>query len=147
MRPIVRFAAVLVLLAACGEGPLSPGSFTLDGSWSGRAFPLALRMELDQDAENRVTGTGRIVALEEVLDTVRMDGVLDTVRIDTISIDSVQVDVRGQWDYPRFTLRLVSEGFADARYEGNWAAQPDTITGTLRGSGFDASIPIIRQDD
>lgn len=149
MRPQLKFAAVLVLLAACGEGPLDPGEFTLEGTWLGRTFPYELSLALEQNGENDVTGAGEIRFLEQLLetDTLGLDPLtIDTVLIDTVVVDQVAVQPSGRWDYPEFTLTLRAEGFADARYEGRYGTSPDSIPGTLTGSGFDAqSIRIIRQ--
>ena len=74
MRPYFRFAAAFALLAACGEGPLDPGDFTLEGSWRGRGFPFELALTLEQDGDNRVTGTGEVRSLREILETVVIPG-------------------------------------------------------------------------
>lgn len=150
MRPTPKFAAVLALLAACGEGPLEPGAFTLDGSWLGREFPYELALELRQDGGNRVTGDGEIRTLRELLetDTTSLDPlVIDTLVIDTLVADRVAVDVAGDWEYPDFVLRLGAEDYADAEYAGRFGGtSPDSVSGTLRESGFDgASVPIVRQ--
>jgi hypothetical protein len=147
MRPIHRFALLLPLLAACGEGPTDPGDYSLEGTWRG-GFPLELELDLEQDGDNRVTGGGFVRALEEELETVPDPD--DPARVDTVSIDTVvtgtvEFDVRGDWDYPAFELRLYSEGYADAEYAGSFTA-PDSIGGTLRGSGFGSeAIVITRQ--
>lgn len=149
MRPIHRFALLIGLLAACGEGPVHPGSFTLDGTWEGRGFPYELRLELDQDRANRVRGTGEARLLREVLETVVVSTdppVLDTVFIDTVAADTVRFDVSGEWDHPQFRLRLRAEGYADAEFEGNFT-QADSIRGVLRGSGFpNPTITVVRQE-
>lgn len=149
MRPIHRFALLLPLLAACGEGPTDPGDFSLEGTWRG-GFPLELELQLEQDGENRVDGTGVVRALEERLETVpdpQDPAKVDTVSIDTVVTATVDFDVDGDWDYPSFELRLHSEGFADAEYAATFAAA-DTARGSLRGSGFgNANIQIIRQDE
>jgi hypothetical protein len=148
MRPYLKFAAVLALLAACGEGPLDPGDYTLEGTWLGRGFPFELFLALEQDGDNRVTGTGEVRALVERLETVVVPGdppTLDTILIDTIATDTVRFDVGGRWRYPAFTLRLTAEGYAEGEYAGTYAAA-DSIAGTLRGSGFNgAAIRIVRQ--
>lgn len=150
MRPIHRFAVVVTLLAACGEGPTDPGDYSLDGSWRG-GYPLELDLELEQDGDNRVTGSGQVRALQERLETVVVSDsprVIDTLSIDTIVTGQVGFDVAGDWDYPTFELRLRSEGYADAEYAGTFTSTtPDSIRGTLRGSGFgNATIVITRQD-
>jgi hypothetical protein len=149
MRPIHRFALLLPLLAACGEGPTDPGDFSLEGTWLG-GFPLELQFDLEQDGENRVTGTGLLRRLEERLETVVVSQdpiVLDTVLIDTVATATVDFDVSGEWDYPGFELRLRSEGYADAEYAASFTAA-DSVRGTLRGSGFaNATVDIARQDD
>ena len=150
MRPYLKFAAVFALLAACGEGPLEPGPFTLEGSWLGRGFPYELAMQLEQDNENNVTGDGELRSLEEVLetDTISLDPFrTDTVVIDTLVVDRVAVEVSGDWDYADFVLTLRAEDFADVEYAGRFGrTSPDSVTGNLRGSGFtNQSVPIIRQ--
>jgi hypothetical protein len=149
MRPIHRFAVLLTLLAACGQGPTDPGPYSLAGSWRG-GYPIELEFDLNQDGENRVTGTGFVRALQEQLETVvvtESPRVIDTVSIDTIVTAQAGFDVAGDWDYPTFELRLRSEGFADAEYAGSFTSTtPDSIRGTLRGSGFgSASVVITRQ--
>ena len=150
MRPIRRFAVVLTLLAACGQGPTDPGDYSLDGAWIG-GFPLEMELDLDQDGDNRVTGSGELRALEERLETVVVSEeprVVDTVSIDTVVTASVDFDVAGDWDYPTFELRLRSEGYADAEYAGTFTSTtPDSIRGSLSGSGFgNATIVITRRD-
>lgn len=149
MRSQLKFAAVIALLAACGEGPLEPGPYTLEGTWLGRAFPYELSLALEHNGENDVTGTGEIRSLEQRLetDTTSLDPlVIDTLLIDTVVVDQVAVTPSGRWDYPDFVLALRAEGFADAEYAGRYGASPDSVAGTLSGSGFGSlSIPIIRQ--
>ncbi|HEX6041998.1 hypothetical protein [Longimicrobium sp.] len=149
MRPQLKFAAALALLAACGEGPLDPGAFTLRGQWIGRGFPYELALNLDQDGANRVDGDGEIRSLRQRLetDTISLDPlVTDTVLLDTVIVDRVAVEVLGDWDYPDFVLTLRAADYADAQYEGRFGGtSPDSIGGTLRGSGFpDVSIPLVR---
>jgi hypothetical protein len=148
MRPAVRFALLLPVLAACGEGPLDPGPYSLDGAWLGRDYPYELSLDLEQDGDNRVSGTGELARLEEVLETaINPDDPtdLDTVSIDTIVTGTVEFEVDGDWDHPDFELRLRAEGYADAVYDAAFA-DPDTVRGTLQGSGFtNPAIEIIRQ--
>jgi hypothetical protein len=148
MRTIHRFALLLPVLAACGTGPLDPGQFALDGEWLGRTHPYELSFSLEQDGDNRVTGTGQLKGLRERLETVvdpdDPDG-LDTVSIDTVVIGTVDFDVDGEWDHPSFDLRLTSEGFAGATYDATYT-DVDSIRGSLLGSGFtNATIVIARQ--
>jgi hypothetical protein len=149
MRPIHRFALLLPLLAAC-EGPLDPGDFNLDGTWQGRSYPFDLSFSLEQDGDNNVTGTGRLLGLQEVLETVVVTPeplVLDTVSIDTVVVGTTDFDVSGDWDYPDFELTLRGEGFADAVYDAAFV-HADSIRGTLQGSGFtNPTIVIARQPD
>lgn len=151
MRPYLKFAAVLALLAACGEGPLEPGPFTLEGSWLGQAFPYELALQLEQDGDNNVSGDGEIRSLEELLetDTLSLDPFrTDTVSIDTVVVEQVAVEAAGDWDYPDFVLTLSAEDYADAEYAGRFGStSPDSVSGTLQGSGFgNTSIRIIRQN-
>lgn len=151
MRSFTKFAAVLVLVAACGEGPLEPGAFTLDGSWLGRDFPYEMALELEQSGDNTVTGSGELRFLEELLDTdtTTVDSVVvvDTVLIDTVVAERATVDVSGDWDYPDFVLTLSSGDFADVEYAGRFGStSPDSVSGTLNRSGFSADpLPIVRQ--
>ncbi|WP_420127153.1 hypothetical protein [Longimicrobium sp.] len=148
MRTIQRFALLLPVLAACGTGPLDPGPFTLEGSWLGRDYPYELSFELEQDGDNRVTGTGRLTGLAEILETVvNPDDPtdVDTTSIDTIATGTVTFDVDGDWNHPDFDLELTSAGYAGALYDARFANR-DTVRGNLRGSGFsNPEIEIIRQ--
>ncbi|HEX6370835.1 MAG TPA: hypothetical protein VF006_18095 [Longimicrobium sp.] len=150
MRAIHRSALLVPLLAACGTGPLDPGPYSLEGAWLGRSYPFELSFDLRQDGDNQVTGTGRLLGLEEVLETVVIGTdptVLDTVSIDTVVTGSVEFDVDGEWDHPNFELRLTSEGFSEASYDAAFT-DADSVRGTLRGSGFtNPAIVIIRQPD
>jgi hypothetical protein len=151
MRPFLKFAPALALLAACGDGPLQPGPYTLDGTWMGTGLPYQLFLELDQDGENRVDGTGEIRALRVDVVTApdpENPGETVVVSVDTVVVDRVQVEVSGDWDYDTFTLFLSAEGFADVAYNGRFtAATPDVVTGTLVGSGFENAVSINRQTD
>jgi hypothetical protein len=147
MRAFFRFAPVLAVAAACGEGPLEPGPFTLQGTWQG-GYPYQLFLVLEQDGDNGVTGTGEIRSLQEVLevDTVKLAPLkLDTTLIDTLLLDQVAVDAEGKWHHPDFVLTLRSEGFAEVEYDARFA-DADTVAGTLQGSGFgNQTARIIRQ--
>lgn len=152
MRTRFRFAAALLLLAACGEGPLAPGRFAVDGTWLGRGFPYELALQLDQDADNRVTGQGEVRGLREVLtlDTLELDPLtVDTMR-DTVYTDTARFSVAGRWDFPTFTLIFSTPGFADATYTATYVREgdetlPDSLTGRLEGSGFgSAAVPVGR---
>ena len=150
MRAFLRFAPILAVVGACGEGPLDPGPFTLEGTWLGRGFPYELFLLLEQDADNRVTGDGEIRSLEELLetDTLQLSPLrTDTTFIDTVVVDQVAVEADGRWDHPDFLITLRSEGFDDVEYDARFASQ-DTVTGTLQGSGFEgSSVRIVRQED
>lgn len=152
MRTALRFTAVLLLLAACGEGPLQPGRFAMDGRWLGRGFPYELALDLSQDADNRVRGSGEIRGLRErlTLDTVALEPLtVDTMR-DTLYTDTVRFSVDGRWDFPSFTLGFSADGFAGAAYAATYVRMGDTtladsLTGSLAGSGFEgATVPIGR---
>ena len=151
MRSFTKFAAVLALLAACGEGPLDPGAFTMEGTWQGRAFPYELSLELEQDGENKVSGSGEVRGLRERLETTpdpEDPSRLDTTLIDTIIADRLAVDVDGTWDYPDVILRLRAADHDDAVYDAQFGTSPDTVAGTITGSGFENNtIRIIRQPD
>jgi hypothetical protein len=144
MRTTLLLAAALVFFSACGgDGPLAPGRFTLEGAWEGRAFPYALELELRQDRDNRVTGTGRLHGLRERLqmDTVQQEPlVVDTLR-DTLVSSTVDVDVTGEWGFPAVILGLSAPGTAPAIYAGAFVSRdnvplPDSLAGQLAESGF-----------
>jgi hypothetical protein len=150
MRTIHRFALLVPLLAACGTGPLDPGAFTLEGSWLGRSYPYELSFDLEQDGDNRVSGTGTLVGLEEVLETAPDPDdptEVDTLSIDTVTTGSVEFDVDGNWNHPEFELRLRSQGYADALYAAAFT-DADSVRGSLQGSGFtNPIIVIVRQSE
>lgn len=149
MRSFTKFAAVLVLVAACGEGPLEPGAFTLDGSWLGRAFPYEMALELEQAGDHAVTGDGELRFLEEsvAFDTVSLEPIRVDTLFDTTVVRRVPLDVAGDWDYPDFVLALRSGEFADVEYAGRFGStSPDSVSGTLNESGFNGTtLPIVRQ--
>ncbi|HEX6912016.1 MAG TPA: hypothetical protein VF142_16560 [Longimicrobium sp.] len=150
MRPQLKLAAVLALLAACGDGPTDPGAFTLEGSWLGRAFPYELALELEQDGDNNVTGEGEVRSLREDvdIDTLTLDPfVTDTTR-DTVVVNRVAVDASGEWGYQDFVLTLRAADYADVTYAGRFGTtSPDSVGGSLQGSGFGANttMPLVRQ--
>lgn len=148
MRTRHRFALLLPLLAACGTGPLDPGPFTLEGAWLGRTYPLELSLELEQDGDNRVSGTGQLRGLEEVLEVAPNPDdptEVDTLSIDTVVTGTVNFDVDGDWDHPNFELRLTREGYAEANYDAAFT-DADSVRGTLQGSGFsNPTIEIVRR--
>lgn len=152
MRTTLRFVAVLLLLAACGEGPLQAGRFAMDGRWVGRGFPYELALELEQDGDNRVSGTGEIRGLRErlTLDTLELDPLTVDTTADTLYTDTVRVEVGGTWEFPTFTLALTADGFAGAAYAATYVRMGDTtladsLTGRLEGSGFaNHAVPIGR---
>lgn len=154
MRTRLRFALPVLLLAACGgDGPLAPGPFSVEGRWVGRGFPYELALDLSQDGDNRVTGTGEVRGLRERirLDTLELDPlVVDTVAVDTIAADTVRFQVAGRWEFPSFQLRFFSPGMAEAEYAATYPTVegtqlPDSLAGTLTGSGFSSSaVPLGR---
>jgi hypothetical protein len=143
MRAIVRFAVLLPLLAACGEGPVAPGRFTAEGRWLGRTFPYELALDLGQDRDNRITGTGEVRGLREILylDTLELEPlVVDTAR-DTVYADTVRFQVAGRWSFPAVDLTFFAPGYGEAAYAGSFptregTAVPDSLPGRLTGSGF-----------
>src|SRR5688572_9980675 len=149
MRSHLKFGAVLALLAACGEGPLEPGLFTLEGSWLGRGYPYELALDLQQDEENNVTGDGELRSLREDVwfDTTQLEPLVVDTTYDTVVVQRAPVDVSGDWDYPDFVITLRSQEYADVEYAGRFGTtSPDTVAGTLTGSGFTGqSIRILRQ--
>lgn len=143
MRSVLRAAAVplAVLLGTggCGNSPLAPGLFTLEGEWVGRAYPYELSLSLNQDADNRVRGEGELRGLGT-------RPIAGTARLDTIISTRAPVDARGKWDYPSFTLRLAADEYADIRMAGSFASA-DSVRLTLTGSGFSGTaITLVRTD-
>lgn len=144
MRSVLRAAAVplAVLLGTggCGNSPLSPGLYTLEGVWSGRGYPYELSLDLNQDADNGVRGEGELRGL------ATRRSAADTPRLDTIVATRAPVGVRGKWDYPAFNLALEADTYADIRMAGRFAGA-DSMTVTLTGSGFSGTaITLVRTD-
>ena len=139
MRLPIRVLALLpfaVLAAACGDGPLQAGVFELDGAWQGRAFPYELSLTFEHDDENQVTGSGELrgLAVRSTEETA-----------DTVVATRADVDVRGRWNYPEYTLTLQSADFHPVTMQSRQAKR-DTIDATLRGSGFEGvQIKLVRQ--
>ncbi len=151
MRSQLKLAAVLALLAACGDGPTDPGAFTLEGSWLGRSFPYELSLDLDQDGDNNVRGDGEVRSLREDvdIDTISLvPFVTDTTR-DTVIVNRVAVQVRGDWGYQDFVLTLRAADYADVTYAGRFGStSPDSVSGSLQGSGFgNTTLPIVRRSN
>lgn len=146
-RPFLLGALAAAVALGCGDGPTDPLSFSLEGSWLGRGYPYELALDLDQDGENRVTGTGEIRGLTRrvlLVDTITVDPLDTDTAWDTLVAVRQPVRVRGDWGYPSFTLALGADGFGDAELAGTFAAS-DSIGSTLRGSGFPGvSIPLRR---
>ncbi len=153
MRALSRFALVIVLLAACGgDGPLAPGRFTVEGRWLGRTYPYELSLDLAQDRENRVTGTGLVRGLAERvrLDTVEVDPLrVDTVAVDTVVTASASFAVGGRWSFPAVDLVLTAPGTAPAELALSFVTRDnvplaDSLAGRLSGSGFGIDIRLGR---
>jgi hypothetical protein len=126
-------AFALAALAACEGDALDVGSFSVDGTWTG-------------NAEFIVAGTP--------VDTARYTFVLDLDQAgrDVSGSGEVQteartlaVEVDGRWDYPRVDLVLSASGFAALVFNASFAT-PDSLKGTLAGSGFNGTtLNLVRQ--
>lgn len=134
IRPPLAVLAIVAALAAlaCGDGPLDVGAFSVEGVWAGSAKfqvgagPDSARyeftLELDQ-SERDVSGSGEVVTDAETL----------------------EVEVDGRWEFPSVSLVLSAPEFAGVGFDATFAT-PDSLKGTLNGSGFNAvPLTIIRQ--
>ena len=130
-KTLAALLAALLFATACGDDPLDIGSFSVEGDWLGSAKfaagggspPDTARyhfvLELEQ-TERDITGAGEIRAPADTLD----------------------VEVEGVWDYPNVDLVFRAGGdFAPLVYTSTFAT-PDSLKGTLTGSGF-ASVPLV----
>jgi len=131
MRIRTPLAALAVVAAlACGDGPLDVGSFSVEGRWLGTAtFAVGADsarydfvLDLEQ-AERDVSGSGEVITLAETL----------------------EVEVDGRWRYPDVDLVLSAPDFTPVAFDATFAT-PDSLKGTLSGSGFDGvALTIVRQ--
>lgn len=130
--------ALLGVLIACNDNPFLPGSFAVDGRWTGSVLAgsdddtvrFHFDLDLTQD-ENDLSGTGE-------------------VRTGTATFP---VEVEGTWEYPSVDLVLRSDTTAPLRFDGAFdvdtvprpapdsvsdvVTRSDTIAGTLSGSGLE----------
>lgn len=135
-KTLLLAGAAAALLAACGGSDLDIGVFSVDGTWAGTTrLPVPATedpadsaeydfvLQLDQ-SERDVSGSGEVQAGAQSLD----------------------VDVRGRWDYPRVDLVFTAPEFASVVFQSNFGATRDSLKGTLTGSGFSgATLNLIRQ--
>ena len=123
-------AAAVFFLAACQEDPLDIGNRSLTGAWRGDAeIAIALDtaryafvLDLEQD-ERDVSGTAEVTSGSETL---------------TLEVD-------GEWVYPDVELRFSAPQYATLVFTGRFGASPDSVGGTLTGSGFNSTPFFIRR--
>jgi hypothetical protein len=132
-RAVLAALAVLALLA-CGDGPLDVGAFSVEGSWTGNA--------------RFAVGAG------PTADTARYDFVLDLEQTEAdisgsgqvvTDAETLEVEVDGVWEYPSVSLVLSAPEFIGVDFDATFAT-PDSLKGTLSGSGFNSvALTLIRQ--
>lgn len=123
-------AAAAFFLAACQEDPLDVGNRSLTGEWRGNAEIVialdtaryAFVLDLEQD-ERDVSGSGVVTSDDE----------------------SLEVEVDGEWAYPDVELRFSAPEYATLVFTGRFGASPDSVGGTLSGSGFSNTPFFIRR--
>lgn len=126
----IALAAAVLVLGACQEDPLDIGNRSLTGEWRGAAQIVialdtaryAFVLDLEQD-ERDVSGTGVVTSGDE----------------------SLEVDVDGEWQYPDVELRFSAPEYATLVFTGRFGASPDSVGGTLNGSGFNNTPFFIRR--
>jgi|GEM_PF-1909046 len=137
MRKTLLLAGMAAALAAaaCGGEQLDIGNFAVDGQWAG-----TVRLP--------------VTATEDPADSARYDFTLDLDQSErdisgdgevSTAAESLDIDVRGRWEYPDVDLLFTAPEFASVAFDAAFATR-DTLKGTITGSGFAAApLVLIRQ--
>ena len=124
MNSFLRNTATLPLLlvlmlstAACSENPVEDEDPSLTGRWSGQTTiggtPLSMEIQM-QENNGSVNATGNMVFVEPLA-----------------------ITATGVYNFPSLSLTVRSSGFADMSFAGELGADGNSISGSMRGSGFD----------
>lgn len=132
MKRFIRNTAVVALLIAasatsfaCSDNPVEADP-VLTGRWFGQTTvqgtPLSMELQL-QESGGSVNAAGTMVFVEPLA-----------------------VTATGVYNFPSLSLTVRSSGFADLSFTGELGADGNSISGSMRGSGFDNfSITLRRQ--
>jgi hypothetical protein len=137
MRKTLLLAGIFAALAAaaCGGEQLDVGSFDVDGRWAGTARLPVTATENPADSARY----NFVLNLEQSERDISGDGTIST------EAESLDIDVRGRWDYPNVDMIFTAPEFASVAFDAAFATR-DTLRGTITGSGFAATpLVIIRQ--
>jgi hypothetical protein len=138
MRKTLLLAGIFAALAAaaCGGEQLDVGRFAVDGRWAGTARLPITATENPADSARY----DFLLDLEQSERDISGDGEVST------DAESLDIDVRGRWDYPSVDMIFTAPEFASVAFDATYGANRDTIRGTITGSGFAATpLVIVRQ--
>ena len=124
MNTLSRLTQKLVLLIflsgsllAYSDNPVEPDEPTLTGRWTGQTtiqgVPLSMDVQL-QDNGGSISGAGTMVLVEPLA-----------------------ITTTGVYNFPSVTLTVRSNDFDDMSFTGDLGADGNSISGGMRGSGFD----------
>lgn len=120
IQSIKTLALMIVIsasLVACSDNPVEPDVPSLTGRWAGQTsiqgVPLSLDVQL-QDNDGSVSGAGTMVLVEPLA-----------------------ITTTGVYNFPSLTLTVRSNDFDDMSFTGELGADGNSISGGMRGSGFD----------
>lgn len=123
---VVALAMLLLTTAACSDNPTEDDEPVLTGRWFGQTtvqgVPLSMEVQM-QENNGIVNATGNMVFVEPLA-----------------------ITASGVYNFPSLSLTVTSTGFADLSFTGELGADGNSISGSMRGSGFDNfSITLRRQ--
>ncbi len=117
--------ALTLTSAACSDNPVEADP-SLTGRWFGQTTiqgtPLSVDLQMQENA-GTVNAVGNMVF-----------------------VDPIAVTASGVYNFPSLSLTVRSSGFDDLSFSGELGADGNSITGSMRGSGFDNfSVTLRRQ--
>lgn len=113
------------LLGACSDNPVEAEP-SLTGRWFGQTTIQGAPLSVD-------------LQFQENGGTVNAAGTM-------VLIEPLAVTATGVYNFPSLSLTIRSTGYTDMSFSGELGADGNSITGSMRGSGFDNfSITLRRQ--
>ena len=121
----VLFVAVTLSSVGCDDNSVEADP-TLSGSWAGTTTVAGATFTVD-------------LQMTETSGNVNANGTL-------VYIDPIAVNATGTYNFPSVSMTIRSSGLQDLNFDGDLTADGKSLTGSMRGSGFDNfSITLRRQ--